>query len=72
VSNAIGFLNVLLSAEEIMDKPISYIASVIRSAIQELGTRAQVEAFASMWRESSGKLPPFFGDVGMHMITFSN
>jgi hypothetical protein len=72
VSNAIGFLNVLLPAHEIFDKPLSYVASAIRHTIQELGTRAQVEAFAAMWRESSGKLPPFFGNRGMHMITFSN
>jgi hypothetical protein len=72
VSNAIGFLNVLLPAHEIFDKPLSHVAFAIRHAIQELGNRAQVEAFAAMWRESSGKLPPFFGNSGMHMITFSN
>lgn len=72
VSNAIGFLNVLLPGHEIFDKPLSHVAYAIRHAFQELGTRAQVEAFAAMWRESSGKLPPVFGDRGMHMITFSN
>ncbi|KAF8848132.1 hypothetical protein BDZ45DRAFT_754153 [Acephala macrosclerotiorum] len=72
VSNAIGFLNVLLPACEVFEKPLSYVASMIRNSIKELGTRDQVEAFAAMWRESQGKLPPFFGDRGMHMITFSN
>ncbi|KAF4625251.1 hypothetical protein G7Y89_g12920 [Cudoniella acicularis] len=72
VSNAIGFLNVLLPACEIFNKPLSHIASSIRHAIKDLGTRAQVEAFAGMWRESQGRLPPFFGDRSMHMITFSN
>lgn len=72
VSNAIGFLNVLLTAQEIFDRPLSHVASAIRYSIEELGTREQVEAFAAMWRESSGKLPPFFGNRGMHMITFSN
>ncbi|KUJ12620.1 uncharacterized protein LY89DRAFT_757174 [Mollisia scopiformis] len=73
ISNAIGFLNVLLPVNEIFSKPLSYVALAIRNAINQLGTRAQVEAFASMWRESSStKLPPFFGNSGMHMITFSN
>jgi hypothetical protein len=71
VSNTIGFLSVP-PACEIFDKPLSYVTSTIRNSIQELGTRVQVETFAAMWRESTGKLPPFFGDVGMHMITFSN
>jgi hypothetical protein len=72
VSNAIGFINVLLSVKDIMERPLSYIASSIRSAITELGTPEQVEAFFAMVRESSGKLPPFFGDRNMHMVTFSN
>ena len=72
LSNAIGFLNVLLPGHEILDMPLGHVALAIRHAIQELGTRAQVEAFAAMWRESSGKLPPFFGNHGMHMITFSD
>ncbi|TVY83701.1 Transcriptional regulator sdnM [Lachnellula suecica] len=72
VSNAIGFINVLLPAYQVFDKPLSHVAFAIRNAIKELGTRPQVEAFAAMWRESQGRLPPFFGDRAMHMITFSN
>lgn len=72
VSNAIGFLPVLLPAHEIFDRPTSHLASRIRYAIKEYGTRPQIEAFAAMWRESSGKLPPFFGNRGMHMVTYSN
>jgi hypothetical protein len=72
ISNATGFINVLLSLDDIISKPLSYTASRIREAIKELGTLEQVEAFYAMIRESSGKLPPFFGDVGMHMITYSN
>ncbi|KAI0023875.1 hypothetical protein F4780DRAFT_27217 [Xylariomycetidae sp. FL0641] len=72
LSNAIGFIYVLLPLKDVFEKPVSWIASEIRRGIQDLGTRAQVEAFASMWRESSGKLPPFFGERSMHMVTFSN
>lgn len=72
VSNAIGFINVLLSAADIVERPLGHVASSIRSAINDLGTRQQVEAFFAMVRKSSYKLPPFFGDRNMHMITFSN
>ncbi|KAL6792560.1 hypothetical protein GGI42DRAFT_334957 [Trichoderma sp. SZMC 28013] len=72
VSNAIGFINVLLPVQYIFEKPLSYIAAATRNAINELGSRSQVEAFSALWRESRGKIPPFFGDGSMHMITYSN
>lgn len=72
ISNAIGFLNVLIPVHDIFEKPLSYIAYAIRDSIKKLGTRSQVETFASMWRESSAKLPPFYGKPSMHMITYSN
>ncbi|KAK6445693.1 hypothetical protein FP744_10001942 [Trichoderma asperellum] len=72
LSNAIGFIHVLLQTQEIFNKPLSYVAFTIRNAIKQLGTRAQVEAFMSIWRESSTKLPLFFGGSGMYMITYSN
>lgn len=72
ISNAVGFLNIVLSVKDIMEKPLSHVASSIRSAITELGTREQIEAFFALIRQSSAKLPPFFGDRNMHLITFSN
>jgi len=42
--------------------------SRIRHATKELGTCAQVEAFASLWSESWSKVPPIFGNCKMHMI----
>lgn len=72
VSNAIGFIHVLLPAQDIVSKPLSHVASAIRSAIDELGARQQVEAFFAMQRASRWGLQPFFGDSGMHMVTYSN
>lgn len=72
VSNAIGFVNVLLPAKDIFDKSLGEVALEIRCAIVELRTRGQVETFCAMWRASYGKVPPFFGDPGMHMVTYSN
>jgi hypothetical protein len=72
ISGAVGFIYVLLTAKDIMEKPLSQTALAIRSAIAELGTRKQVEAFFSLWRQNPRKLPPFFGDRNMRMITYSN
>lgn len=72
VSNATFFIHVLLPLDEVLGAPLHRVALAIRQAILGIGTRAQVEAFAALWRQSLGKLPPFFGDSGMHMITYSN
>jgi hypothetical protein len=72
LSNGVSFVNVLLTVEDITERPVSYTASAIRKAINELGTRAQVEAFQGLIRQGSGKLPPFFGDMNMHLLTYSN
>lgn len=71
-SNAIGFLPVLLPLCEVLSQPVSFVAAEIRRTILQLGTREQVDAFAGLWRKSSRKPPPFFGDPSMYMITFSN
>lgn len=72
VSNAVSFLPVVLTADEIRNNSLGYVAAAIRRAIVDLGTREQVEAFAAQWRASGSKLPPFFGDRNMHMLTYSN
>ncbi|KAK2729386.1 lysR family regulatory protein [Colletotrichum kahawae] len=72
LSNAVGFINVVGTMADVFDKPVGYLASRIRTAIKELGTTPQVEAAAALVRSSKMKLPPFFGDSSMHMITYSN
>lgn len=72
LSNAVGFINVLMSVGEILQNPVSHLAAHIRRCINEHGTRSQVEAFTAMIRETKSRLPPFFGNSGMHMITYSN
>ncbi|ORY67194.1 uncharacterized protein BCR38DRAFT_509887 [Pseudomassariella vexata] len=72
LSNAVGFLTVLLPVHSIKSRPLGHLAKQVRRSIEEQGTRAQVEASMHMWRGSWGTLPPFFGDPGMHQITISN
>ncbi|GKT61344.1 lysR family regulatory protein [Colletotrichum tofieldiae] len=71
--NCVGFLVTLLTASDIMKKPLSYLASEIRRSIAEQGTREQVEAYSSLIRKDlRNKSPPLFGDGSMQLLMFSN
>ncbi|PHH89550.1 hypothetical protein CDD83_5809 [Cordyceps sp. RAO-2017] len=73
ISNCVFFFNVLISAKDLLSKPISYTAQQMRRAIDEQTTLEQVEAYCAMLRNSNpNKFPPFFGDSSMHLISFSN
>ncbi|KAK6063699.1 lysR family regulatory protein [Seiridium cupressi] len=72
VSNAVSFINVHSSLHEVSEQPLGHLALSIRQAIEQLGSRSQIEAYAALWRQSWGRMPPLFGDAGMHMITISN
>lgn len=54
-------INVFMPACDILQKPVSYVAAYVQKYIKEYGTREQMEAFGAIVRESSSKLPPFFG-----------
>ncbi|KAI0593534.1 hypothetical protein F4775DRAFT_586736 [Biscogniauxia sp. FL1348] len=71
-SNMFTILYTLLPAHDMINKPISYVASEIRRSIVEQGTREQVEAYFALQRQSPGRMFPSFGDAGMHMMTLSN
>ncbi|OLN87672.1 hypothetical protein CCHL11_05646 [Colletotrichum chlorophyti] len=73
LSNCVGFLVTLVTAKDVLQKPLSYLASQIRRTIEDQGTRKQVEAYTSLIRQDSvTKAPPFFGDSSMQLIMFSN
>lgn len=73
VGNAFGWGNVLISAGDVMSKPLSYVARQVRRAINEQGTRAQHEAYYAMVKSSGTGLPvAIMGDGGMYQIGFSN
>lgn len=62
----------LIPARELLARPVSWLAQEIRRAIVEQGTREQVEAYFALQRQTPGRIMPFFGDAGMHLMTFSN
>ncbi|KAL4952948.1 hypothetical protein BDW69DRAFT_184956 [Aspergillus filifer] len=73
IGNAFGWANVVLTAREITEPPLSSVARQIRRAINEQGTRAQHEAYYKLVRESGTGLPiVVFGDGGMAQVGFSN
>lgn len=73
VGNAFGWANVLVTAGDIYNKPLSWLARQVRRAINEQGTRAQHEAYFHLVRASGTGLPIcIFGDGGMAQIGLSN
>lgn len=74
ISMALGFPTVLLPASDILTKPLSWLALQFRRAINEQGSRSQVESYAALQREYSAtmRMPILFGDSGMYNLFFSN
>ncbi|CAI4211660.1 unnamed protein product [Parascedosporium putredinis] len=73
LSNCVGFLVTLLPVHEVLQKPLSHLASRIRATILEQGSRDQVEAYTSLIREdAANRAPPFFGESSMQLLMFSN
>lgn len=64
----------LTSTADVMTRPLSHTASVIRQTMAELCTRPQLEAFVGIYREAFAKAgyPPLFGDCGMQLVVMSN
>lgn len=73
LSNCVGFLSTLMPVKDLLQKPLSYVATQIRRSIKEQGSRQQVEAYTSLVRlDPANRAPPFFGDSSMHLFMFSN
>ncbi|KAL6411812.1 lysR family regulatory protein [Ilyonectria robusta] len=74
MSNAVYAVFAFMSASDVFNKPLSYVASQVRQSIQEQGTREQIEAFAALLKtatEATGRAP-IFGDSSTQMLNFSN
>lgn len=62
----------LIPAKTLLAHPISWLAAEIRRGLVEQRTRTQAEAYWALQRQSPGRVMPFFGNAGMHLITLSN
>ncbi|KAK1761160.1 hypothetical protein QBC47DRAFT_313557 [Echria macrotheca] len=73
VGNAFGWANVLVTAGDVVSRPLGWLAREVRRAINEQGTREQHTAYYAMVRASRAGLPVvLFGDGGMYQVGFSN
>ncbi|RYP65406.1 hypothetical protein DL771_008330 [Monosporascus sp. 5C6A] len=72
VANAMAFLNLIHPARDMLQRPLSWLAARMREAVNEQGSREQVEAYQAMVRKSMYPLPVFLGDGTMHQISYSN
>lgn len=73
VGNAFGWSNILVTAGDVVSKPISWLARQVRRGINEQGTRAQHEAYYAMVRSSKLGLPiAILGSGDMSQVGFSN
>ena len=70
ISNAINPLAIVLTVEELLQRPISHAAQKSRQAIQTQATRSQIDAYSKLVRESgAAKAPPLFGDTTSMFIS---
>ncbi|KAF4826911.1 Acetyltransferase BOT5 [Colletotrichum tropicale] len=73
LSNCVGFVVTLIPAKDLLQKPLSYVASQIRRTLIEQGSREQIEAYTSLIRQDPiNKAPPLFGDTSMNLLMFTN
>lgn len=73
LSNCVGFLVTLMPAKDVLQKPVSHLASGIRESIKTQGSRQQIESYASFIRmDPTNRAPPFFGSPSMQLVMFSN
>lgn len=74
VANAVTYVPAFMPAEDVLNRPLGYVAAALRKALAELGTREQVEARLALdriTREKTGNAG-LFGDPWMHMVVCTN
>ncbi|KAK8040058.1 hypothetical protein PG993_008469 [Apiospora rasikravindrae] len=63
------------SSSELLAKPLSEVAQILRKSIRGLSTWPQIEALLKLQRAAHDKtwsMPALFGDGGMHMVVCTN
>jgi len=74
VSNCVTSVYTLVSAGDVVNRPLGYTASRIRQTLKVQGTREQLEAGLALIKESyeATGYPAIFGDATMQMVIISN
>ena len=74
LANAVLPIPTLMSARELMTKPLGYIAAALRRSLKDLGTAKQIQAQMNLHRavfDKTGEMPTY-GDGRMHMVICTN
>ena len=74
LGNAVFSAFTILSARQVLEGPLSFVASKLRHSLEQQRTREQIQAFSAFqkrWFEKTGHMP-IFGDPGMLLIVCSN
>ncbi|KAI1456607.1 hypothetical protein F4805DRAFT_475750 [Annulohypoxylon moriforme] len=73
VGNAFCQVPAFMTASDILTKPLAFVATAIRKAYMDLGTRGQVEAVMNISRAAQDKGgAAIFGDPWAHLVICSN
>ena len=74
LSNAVFLVSAFGRVCDILARPLGFTAALVRRAIVEQGTAAQVDALAALTRTSVGQTgrPVVFGDGATRLVIFSN
>ncbi|KAJ5933985.1 hypothetical protein N7454_006314 [Penicillium verhagenii] len=74
ITNAVYPAHTFLSVQEILDKPLHFVASHIRQSLEQQRTKEQLQATMTLQKkeiEKSGRLP-VFGDPTSQLIAWTN
>lgn len=74
VGNAVFIAATFLSTRQILERPLSFVASRLRDTLVQQRTKEQVQALTAMWKTFLDKtgLMPVFGTSDMLLFTCSN
>ncbi|KAK4062496.1 uncharacterized protein Triagg1_9982 [Trichoderma aggressivum f. europaeum] len=70
--NAVGFATAMITVKDVLEKNVSYIACAVRDSILKARTRGQIEAYASLLRNSPQQLFPLFGSASTSLVFVTN
>jgi hypothetical protein len=72
LSNAVGYLQTVLTKKDLLDEPIGYTAYRLRQTILEDTTREQIEAQHALITRSSSGLFELLGNSSMGVLSITN
>ncbi|EHK22058.1 uncharacterized protein TRIVIDRAFT_126992, partial [Trichoderma virens Gv29-8] len=70
--NAVGFATAMITAKDVLEKNVSYIACAVRDSILKSKTRGQAEVWGALLRNSPQQMFPLFGSASTYLVFITN